>query len=272
MEWTFPVTAPLLADLELASGSVSVSLAPTDEVRVSLEPVGQMTDRALEQIQATRVTCNDRQLVVSVPKRKLRETPLRLEVLVPPQSRIECSTASADVACEGTAGAISIKTASGDVRMNGTCDSAEVTTASGDIRMTEVLGEARLKSASGDVWIDSVGGRAAADSASGDVTIGVADSNVRVRTASGDVRISEARRGEVSVNCASGDVEVGVAQGVGAWLDVITVSGSTKCTLPPENSGEADAALRITCRTVSGDVLIEPADVPGSRSAGWSWG
>jgi DUF4097 and DUF4098 domain-containing protein YvlB len=254
----------------LASGAVEVTLAPTDELRVLLEPLGPMSERAMEQIQGAEVSCVDGQLTVRVPKRKLRDAALRLAVLVPPQTRVGCGTASADVSLSGVAGAIGIRTASGDIAMDGPCDSADISTASGDVRLAEVLGEARVKTASGDIDVFSVGGRFMADSASGDVNLGQGASDIKVRTASGDTKVGQASQGDVSVSCASGDVIVGVAPGVGTWLDIVTVSGDTKCSLPAENAGEGEAALRITCRTVSGDVRIQPGATPSQSELRWA--
>ena len=270
MEWTFPAAAPLRADLELPSGSIDVTLAPTEEIRVSLEPVGAMTEKAREQIESARVTFDGQHLVVEIPKLRLRDVPLRLTVLLPPQSTLTCSTASADITTTGVVGPFGARTASGDVLFDGVCDLCDVTTASGVVRLGDVLGEGRVKTASGDIVVASIGGRAAIDTASGDVQVGQAASDVRVRTASGDIRLSHVSQGHLSVNSASGDVIIGVAQGVGTWLDIITVSGSTKCTLPTESSGEAEAALRISCRTVSGDVRIDTGDIPTSLSQRWA--
>ncbi|MGH9172269.1 MAG: DUF4097 family beta strand repeat-containing protein [Acidimicrobiales bacterium] len=270
MQWTFHTAEHQRAELDLASGVVEVNFAATDEVQVSLEPLGPATERATELINSAKVTCEGGHLIVSVPKRKLRDTPLRLAVLVPPQSRLNCSTASADVQCSGLAGAVRVATASGDVTMDGPCDSADVSTASGDVRLSRVLGEAHAKTASGDFSVDWVGGRASCDTASGDVEIGQGGSDIKVRTASGDVKVGQACEGDVSVNCASGDIVVGVEAGVGAWLDMVTISGDTKCTLPAENSGEGDAVLRIACRTVSGDIRIQPGHGQSEDSRRWA--
>jgi hypothetical protein len=271
MQWTFPVAGPLRADLELTSGGIEVGLAPTDEARVLLEPMGPMNDRALEQINEATVTCENGYLVVSVPRRRRREVPLRLAVLIPPKSAVGCNTASADVAFAGEAGPVGVRTASGDVTLDGPCDSLEATTASGDVRVPDVLGEARIRTASGDVVANFVGGHVAVDTASGDLTIQQASHDARFRTASGDVKIMHASQGDVSVHSASGDVTIGVAQGIGTWLDVTTVSGTTRCSLQSENSVESQADLRITVRTVSGDVSIRPADPPAEASRRWGW-
>jgi DUF4097 and DUF4098 domain-containing protein YvlB len=83
---------------------------------------------------------------------------------------------------------------------------------------------------------------------------------VRASSASGDVAIGVARRGTVEINSASGDVAVGVASGVGVWLDVSTMSGSTSTDLDVgEQPPPSGADLRLTARTMSGDVQITRA-------------
>ncbi len=140
------------------------------------------------------------------------------------------------------------------------CDSFKAVTASGDISCGSVAGEADVRTASGDVSAESIGAGGSIQSASGDVRVHRISKGGRIRTASGDVRIGSAAAGEISVNTASGDIVLGVDRGVGAWLDLVTVSGDTSCTLPSEPQGEAEAELRISCRTVSGDILIRESD------------
>jgi len=256
MEWTFPANGPLRADLELAAGSVELALGATDEVLVQLEPLGGESDLAREQIASTEVSCDGSRLEVRVPKRKLREASLQMRVLVPAASSARIRTASADISCTGPLGALEVKTASGDVRVQDTCDAASVTTASGDIRLGDVLGALELQTASGDISAEAIGGRAAVTTASGDVRVASVAHDARFRTASGDVTVGCAYEGDLSVNGVSGDVRIGVGSGVGAWLDLVTVTGDSKCTLAAEGEGEAGANLRISCRTVSGDILV----------------
>jgi hypothetical protein len=263
MEWTFPASGPLRADLELAAGTVEVTLATTDEVRVELEPEGRDNELAREQIANASVTCDGSHLDVRVPKRKLREASLRLRVLVPSSSSARVRTASADITCLGPLAGFEAKTASGDITVRDDCDSARIQTASGDVRLAGVLGELDVQTASGDVTSDDIGGRISVTTASGDVRVGAIAHDARFRTASGDVSIGCAYEGELSVNGVSGDVRIGVGPGVGTWLDLITVSGDSKCTLASEGESENGSTLRITCRTVSGDILVHSGDTSG---------
>jgi hypothetical protein len=260
MEWTFPSTGPVTADLELAAGLVDVSLDGGDEVVVRLEPLHGDSERARGQIEAAEVGCSGSELKVHVPKRKLREADLRLRVSMPPGSSLRAGTASADVRVRGATAGLEARTASGDVVVGDSCDRLKAVTASGDVLCGAVAGEADVRTASGDVGAESIGGKASVQTASGDVRLGRIKEGARIRTASGDVKIASAASGEVLVNTASGDVMVGVDRGVGAWLDLVTVSGDTSCTLASEPEGEANAELRISCRTVSGDILIRESD------------
>jgi DUF4097 and DUF4098 domain-containing protein YvlB len=256
MEWTFPVNGPLRADLELAAGVVEVDLRPTDEVRVELEALERDSDAAREQIASAYVACDHGRLEVRVPKRRRRDAPLRMQVLMPALSAAHVRTASADVSARGELAAFEAKTASGDVVAKDRSDTAAVQTASGDIRLGDVSGEVELQTASGDVVVGSVGGVATVSTASGDVRVASVSHDARLRTASGDVTVGCAYDGELSVNSVSGDVRIGVGSGVGTWLDLVTVSGDSRCTLMQEDEGDADAVLRVSCRTVSGDILV----------------
>ena len=260
MDWTFPVTGAITAHLELAAGSVEVELGPTDEAKVRPTPLGRDSDRAQEQIAQAEVSCDGSRLDVIVPKRWTREVELRLNVVLPAHSALHVRTASADIACTGPIGVFEAKTASGDVFVQDDCDGAEINTASGDVRLASVLGEVDVKTASGDVVTHAIGGRLSIVTASGDVRATSLAHDARIRAASGDITIGTAFDGDLSVNTVSGDVKIGVGAGVGTWLDLVTVSGTTRCTLPAEGDGKSAATLRISCHTVSGDILIRSGD------------
>lgn len=260
MEWTFPTDRPLMADLELAAGSVELELAPTDEARVRLEPLERDSAAALDHIARTTVSCEAGRLVVRPPKHVMHEPELLLQVLVPSSSSARVKTASADVSCVGPLGLLEAKTASGDVVVRDGCDSAKVQTASGDVSLAEVLGQAEVQTASGDVSTESIGGRATVTTASGDIRVASVAHDARLRTASGEVTVGCAYEGDLSINGVSGDVRVGVGAGVGTWLDLMSVTGDWKCTLPAEPESERGAALRVSCRTVSGDIYVHAGE------------
>lgn len=259
MEWTFPTDGPLQADLELAAGTVELELAPTEIVTVRIDPLGKDSASVREHIAAATVICDSRRLLVKLPKR-FHETELLLRVLVPESSSANVTTASADVSCVGPLAGLVAKTASGDVVVRDDCDSAKITTASGDVSLRGVLGEAEVQTASGDVSTEAIGGRATVTTASGDVKVASVAHDGRFRTASGEVTVGCAYEGDLSVNVVSGDVRIGVAAGVGTWLDLVSVTGTWKCTLPAGNESEREATLRVSCRTVSGDIYVHSGE------------
>lgn len=151
-------------------------------------------------------------------------------------------------------------TASGDVELGDVIGDASVKSASGDLTCATVGGRLRVRTASGDVRVVKTVGDAELALASGDVHIEDAEGSVKVRSASGDVRLDCVRRGRVNVETASGDLTIAVAEGVGAYLDVTTMSGETNCTLPFDESQQTSGVvLEIVARSVSGDIAVKGA-------------
>jgi DUF4097 and DUF4098 domain-containing protein YvlB len=114
-----------------------------------------------------------------------------------------------------------------------------------------------VETASGDVSSRLTGGATKVSTASGDVEIDQANSAVNVSTASGDVAVGAPRQGEVQVKTASGDVALRVPAGTGVWLDLNTISGTTRSDL--DMAAEAPAAgpsLTLRVRTLSGDIEV----------------
>jgi DUF4097 and DUF4098 domain-containing protein YvlB len=132
-----------------------------------------------------------------------------------------------------------------------------------------VGGQLRLNSASGDLTAQTVNGEVTAHAASGDVEIEQAGAGVNATTASGDIRIGAASRGAIRANTVSGDVSVGVIAGTGVWLDLTTMSGSTRSDLAMEDTTPAATQdLSLQVRTVSGDIDVHrvPAITPRQSS------
>jgi DUF4097 and DUF4098 domain-containing protein YvlB len=253
--WDFTATGPIRANLELPSGSVQVTAAKTETVRVSLIPSGPGGEKLLAD---TEVSFEGETLRVHVPSRTSirRNASLDLTVELPEDSSIRVKTASADVTCEGALGPVNATTASGDVRVNQVSGDADLTTASGDVRIDDVTADVRVSTASGDVEIGRAGGDIIAKTASGDVSIGHAGQSASAKTASGDVRIDSIASGLADATTVSGDITVAVVPGVGVYLDVSTLSGDVSSDLDSDSGAEGDASLTVSGRSVSGDVRI----------------
>jgi len=254
----FTTPAPITLRVNLQAGDVEVRAEPTGTTTVELRAD---SDTLLDR---TRVELHGDELIVETRdglRGGLRKSAkLQVTVVLPEESPVTASLASADLACHGRLGGLTATTASGDVQAGDVTGDVSVQSASGDVAVGHVGGAASLRSMSGDVALRGAEGDIDAHTASGDIAIGAAGGSLRARSASGDVAVGETRRGTVEVNSASGDVAVGVSAGVGVWLDVSTMSGATDTDLDVGDAAPATGCdLRLTVRTISGDVQITRA-------------
>lgn len=258
MEWEFEASGPVDADIGIPAGLIDVVAAAEGTVGVTLEALHRGR-RAEELVAAAEVSFGGGKLRIELPERRIRSVEVRCTVSLPPGSSLTTRTASAGLRCPVRLARFSGTTASGDVVLAEVEADVDVKSASGDLEVAEVGGKLAVRTASGDVSVRRTAGDVHVASASGDLELGDAGGPVKVESASGDVTIGRASSGRVHVSTASGDVTVGVAAGVGAYLDVSTVSGSTSTTLPFSEEAVDAAVLEIVCRTVSGDVTIRKA-------------
>ncbi len=259
MQWSFVAAGPVKADLEVPAGTIEVRPASGNIVEVGLEPLHGGYGRAERLIEESEVSFANDSLRVHVPAATFRNVALHCNVAVPAGSAVKATSASADVQCLAAVASVTVKTASGDVSCDVVEGDVSVTTASGDVACNRVAGVLRVKGASADVSVREVVGEVDIALASGDVEIGDAGSSVKLNTASGDLRLRRIHDGKVNVKSASGDVLIGVAPGVGAHLDVTSMTGEVTCTLPFSEESLASADVGIRCVTMSGDVKIEAA-------------
>jgi Putative adhesin len=257
MQWKFEVNGPVDADLQVPAGYVEIEAG--DRVEVVLEPVND-SSRADEVIAASEVSCNGGKLKVNVPTRRFRSVDVACRIVMPEGSQVLAKTASADVRAPLRLAGFDGTTASADIRLGEVEKSVSLSSASGDFDADQIGGKMRARSASGDVSVRRVVGEVDISLASGDVAIGDAATSVRVRSASGDVRVGCAHSGKLKLETASGDITVGVAPGVGAYLDVESMSGDMSCTLPVSESSAEKATLELICRSASGDIEIRGAE------------
>ncbi|MGH8980682.1 MAG: DUF4097 family beta strand repeat-containing protein [Acidimicrobiales bacterium] len=261
MEWTFEASDPVDVDVVVPSGVVEIEASVAGAVSVVLEPMSGRASRAEALIAESDVSLSSGTLRVHVPNSlsAVRHAAVRCHLRVPEDSAVRVTTASADVSCAMQIREFSGTSASGDVDLRAVRGDVSLRSASGDVRCESIGGKLRVRAASGDVHVGAVGRDVNVSLASGGLVVADAGGSVDVKTASGDVSVGCARTGTVRVQSASGDVTVGVASGVGATLDVSSVSGDATCDLPFEEESPSAAELKIICRTVSGDVRVRSA-------------
>jgi hypothetical protein len=246
-------------DVELEAGSVQVITEDRDVPAATVEPAdGSPTSQ--DAAAKTRVELRGNTFYVHAPKsRRLlgRSAKLAIAIRTPPGGNFRATTASAEVTCYGQLGDVAVTTASGHVEIEHATGDAHIKTASARVRAGRVDGDLRVETASGDVSSRHVGGATRVSTASGDVEINDANSRVAVSTASGAVNVGTPGQGDVQVKTASGDVALTVPSGTGVWLDLSTISGTTRSDL--DMSAEAPATgpnLTLRVRTLSGDIEV----------------
>jgi DUF4097 and DUF4098 domain-containing protein YvlB len=265
----FPAAGPLAVEIRVTAGNVEVTAEQRDSATVAVEPADN-SDAAREAAAQTLVEQRGDRLVIETPESsgwplRWRSARVRVHARIPLDSTIQLKVASADVNCQGRYASATISTASGDAYVEHVTGDLSANTASGDLRVTEVGGQLKLNAASGDLAAQVVGGEVAVKSASGDVEIEQANSGVRVSTASGDIRLGRIHRGEFHLNSASGDVSIGIAAGTGVWLDLSTLSGSTRSDLSVNDSAPSGQhSANVHVKTMSGDIHLRRVSAPAT--------
>ena len=270
--WKFPCSDPVDISIDSwASGSIVVAGEPATEVTVEVLPSRKSADIA-DLISQVQVSFEDGQLYVRGPRLGSfrRHKGLDLTIKAPAGSSCAAKTASADIACVGDLSALAMHTASGDVTAALVSGDVTVQSASGDVLLNKAGGNLTIQTASGDIQAGQVDGDAQLNSASGDVTVGYCSGSVAAHTTSGDIELGGVAAGRVELASTSGDIDVAVVPGLGVYLDLATTSGDVRSDLDPgadEGGNEADAAIEIRCRSLSGDIRIRRAKA-GQRPAG----
>jgi len=278
--------------VENATGKVEIEThaSPTTEVR--LVALGRFADDLVERARITAgATAAGHEVIVEVPhargKVKLWSgsgTAVAVSVRVPPDARLDVSTASASVDAPGRYRSARLSSASGGISLGEVAGEAKVRTASGGISLESAGDVLDVQSASGDVRIGVAAAGGKVSTASGDVDLGLARKSVRIHTASGEVRlggalegarldtvsggqrIERAAAGDFILHAVSGDIVVAVAPGALIRFDTGSMSGTVSTDIevkqdrPAALEGEPDGPeLLIQATTVSGDIKVTRA-------------
>ncbi len=175
---------------------------------------------------------------------------------------LDVNTSVGDLCLEGVGGAeVTLRTASGDIRAEFAGQEASekvfASSASGDISLTGISAEsATVSSISGDVKAYGGFGTLLLKSVSGDVQAEGAAREITSKSVSGDVRIvlNEAPEGTVDASTTSGDVSILLPGDIpGVHAEYTGNAGDFRTDF--QDAG-AEAPLRITIRSVSGDAYV----------------
>ena len=264
---SFPITGTPRLRVSVPAGSVTAQAVDgATETTVELRPADGDSDSANRLIDRARVE-QDGDTVVDLQGDWgfLRRVP-RIDCVIRTVTGagLDLKVASADVQVLGRWGAARLASASGDVRVEEADGEVEVKGASGDVTVRRAGGEATVTTASGTVTISEAAGDVDAKTASGDVSVDRVGGSLHHVSASGDLRVRTAAGRSVSAQTASGDVTVGVAPGRATWLDLSAISGRVSSELPvsDDRPGDAEQALSLRIRTVSGDISVCRSESP----------
>ena len=255
------------------AGSIVVSGEPTSSVFVEVVP----SHRHAELIDQVQVAFEDGQLYIRGPKAGTlrRWQGLDLTIKAPAGSSCAAKTVSSDLSCVGEISAVSLHTASGALTA-ASVGAVAMRSASGDAFLSRVSGTVILHTASGNIQAARIEGDVRINTASGDVAIAYCGGSVGVQTASGDVTLGGVGAGRVELASTSGDLAVGVIRGLGVYLDLASHSGDIRSELDASGGpdvgragteAESEPTLRVSCRTISGDIKITKSPVELSEPA-----
>ncbi len=258
---TFQTPEPITAVVEVVAGSVRLVATDRDDTVVEIRPRDPSRASDVRMAEQARTDFHNGTLVVSAGRRFIslgRGGAVNIDIELPSHSRLQASSASAEVHAAGEYAECTMASASGDMAVESVTGKLKADTASGGIAADVVKGSATVATASGDTTIGELGGDIKFRAASGSLWVERLHGNVNAQTSSGDVTVATAVKGAVSVQTSSGEVELGIAEGTAAQLDLHTGSGTVRNTLQPSDGpADNDETLVVHARTGSGDVVVQ---------------
>jgi DUF4097 and DUF4098 domain-containing protein YvlB len=261
---SFPTPEPIVAHIEVVAGSVRLTAGDRGDTVVDIRPRDPSRASDVRAAENARVEFGNGRLRIAAGPKMLaigRGGAVDVDIALPSRSRLQASTASADVYADGLLGDCRFSSAGGGVSLDAVEGNMKADTASGDVAAKSVVGSVSISTASGDAVVEVLDGELSFQAASGGLTVGLLRGNARAQTASGPAAVTTAVNGSFSARTSSGDVEVGIPHGTAARLDVSTHSGAVRNSLQPSDGpGDGDRTLEVSARTSSGDILVRRFD------------
>lgn len=276
MEKTFAVDGPPSLLLRNVSGESHIAVGADGEVRVRARKRvrGASEERAKRLLENVEIRMEQNGNDISIRPHLYEQdrgwldlfrggrVAVDFDIAVPQGSRIDATTVSGNLDVNGTRGPIDLQSVSGDVTLE------------------DVHGPIRLKTVSGDASCSELAGALEANSVSGDLAFDRCRLHSSdIVTVSGDVDISgelDAGR-EHRLKTISGDIDLAL---IGGSFDLRykTMSGELACDLVAQVTGDGrrdkhviagDGGVRVTVKTVSGDLRLRPGGgaVPAGSAA-----
>jgi DUF4097 and DUF4098 domain-containing protein YvlB len=260
---TFATPQPIMATVEIVSGSVHLTASERDDTVVRVSPRDPNRASDVRVAESAGVDFANGTLTVTAGRRIIslgRGGAVIVDIELPSRSRVNVSSASAGLRADGDFGDCRLATASGDASIESVAGNLRCDSASGAISVAALAGQGSVSTASGDATFGELVGDITFRAASGSLSISRLRGTVNAQTASGDAAIAAAVSGEVSVQSGSGDTRVGVEEGTAAKLDLRTHSGAVRNSLQPSDGPvDGDETLHLRVKTGSGDIVVRRA-------------
>ncbi|WP_197375564.1 DUF4097 family beta strand repeat-containing protein [Mycolicibacterium baixiangningiae] len=259
----FHTPGPITAVIEIATGSVHLAAGDRSDTVVEIRPRDPSRSSDIRAAEHARVDFRHGKLTVSAGPKFValgRGGAVSIDVALPAHSRVQVSSASADISSDGVLGDCRFSSAGGDAHFDVVEGNLKADTASGDVAVRNVAGNVAISTASGDATIGRLEGDLTFQAASGALAVERLRGAARAHTASGGVSVAVAVSGDVTVMTSSGDVGLGIPEGTAAKLDVHTRSGTLSNTLDPSSGpADGDEKLVVHARTGSGHISVRRA-------------
>ena len=215
---TFNTSAPISVVLDIPAGHIRFIAADRADTTVEVRPANAGKSKDVKVAEQTAVSYDDGVLRIETPEPKNavfgHSGAVEVTVQLPAGSRVEVTSACAELRGVGRLGDVTLDSAQGPVKLDETAS-------------------ARLALQAGDISVGRLGGPA------------------EISTLKGDLHITEAVDGTVTLRTESGDITVGAARGVSASLDAGTTYGRLHNAL---KNTDGAAALNIHATTAHGDI------------------
>ncbi|MGV9626874.1 DUF4097 family beta strand repeat-containing protein [Streptomyces sp. NPDC003487] len=207
---TFDTPAPISAVLDVPAGRIQFIAAERTDTVVEILPANASKSRDVKAAEQTTVDYTDGTLHIETPVKNQHLGPtgaVEVTVKLPAGSRVEATTAAAELRTVGRLGDVTFTGAYRHIKLD--------ETASLHLTATD-----------------------------GDIEIGRLDGPAQITTARGDILIGEATGGKVVLTTQSGDITVTAAAGVSTTLDAGTSHGRITNTL--KNDGVSTLDIHAT--------------------------
>ncbi|MFF9094450.1 DUF4097 family beta strand repeat-containing protein [Streptomyces sp. NPDC014802] len=203
---TFDTPAPISAVLDVPAGRIQFIAAERTDTVVEILPANASKSRDVKAAEQTTVDYADGTLHIATPVKNQHLGPtgaVEVTVKLPAGSRVEATTAAAELRTVGRLGDVTFSGAYRHIKLDETAS-------------------LHLTATDGDIEIGRLGGPA------------------QITTARGDILIGEATGGKVVLTTQSGDITVTAAAGVSATLDAGTSHGRIANTLKNDGASTLD--------------------------------